>query len=134
MTVRWYGAEWEARIRRGAMQGVIQAVGIVENRALEKIMDEPKTGRVYKRRGVEHQASAPGEAPASDTGTLVNSRRTEFNNEALSGKLIFSSRHAMPLERGTRNILPRPFARPALAESRDKINAAITGGVRAALS
>ncbi len=32
-----------------------------------------KSGIVYKRRGVSHQASAPGQAPASDTGDLFNS-------------------------------------------------------------
>ena len=36
-------------------------------------MSEPKSGIVYKRKGRTHQASAPGEAPAMDTGNYANS-------------------------------------------------------------
>ena len=42
------------------------------------ILSGPKTGRIYKRGRKTHQASAPGEAPASDKGLLVNSIFSEF--------------------------------------------------------
>lgn len=115
------------------MQGVTAAIGIVENRAVHLIMSPPKTGRIYRRRGIEHQASAPGEAPASDTGTLVNMRRIELLPEELAAKLIFSAKHAPFLERGTRRMEPRPFARRALAETRDEVESTIVSHARAAL-
>lgn len=133
MTMRWYGAEWEARLRQGAMHGVVEGLGIVEQRAIYLITNPPKSGRVYKRRGVEHQASAPGEAPASDTGTLVNARQTKFDQQNVSGRLTFTSRHAEMLERGTRKMEPRPWARRALMETRAQVTAAIQRGVARAL-
>lgn len=131
--VIWNGPQWEERLRRGAMQGVVEGLGIVEQRAIHLITNPPKTGRIYRRRGITHQASAPGEAPASDTGTLVNARRTQLNEADVSGKLIFTSRHAAPLEHGTRNMEARPFARRSLAETRDQVLAAIRRNVAAML-
>lgn len=133
MSVEWYDDLWIARLRGGAMQGVVEGLSIVEQRAIFLIQNPPKSGRIYRRRGVEHQASAPGEAPASDTGTLVNTRRSELNEPSLSGRLIFSARHALPLERGTRRMQPRPFARRSLMETRDQIVAAIYRSCSAAL-
>lgn len=132
-SIEWYGPEIEAKLRRGAMQGVVEGLSIVEQRAIFLITNPPKTGRVYVRRGVAHQASAPGEAPASDTGTLVNTRRTELNEQQLSGKLIFSAGHALPLERGTRKMAPRPFGRRSLMETKDQIMEAIRRNCAAAL-
>lgn len=134
MTLRWYGPEIEAQLRVGAMQGVVEGLGIVEQRAIHLITTGPKTGRRYRRRGgVVHQASAPGEAPASDTSTLVNARRTELNHPDLSGRLIFSSRHALPLEVGTKNMEARPFGRRALMETREQIKEAIRRSCAAVL-
>lgn len=62
---------------------LLAAARIVGETALETEADiktamaEPKSGRVDKRKGRTHQASAPGEAPAIDTGLLVNSINTE---------------------------------------------------------
>ena len=103
-------------IRQAAMRGVVAWIGIVEQRAVELIMSPPKTGRIYRRRGVSHQASAGGEAPANDQGTLVNTRRIDFFEDQLRARLTFSARHAPHLEFGTQRMEPRPFARRALAE------------------
>lgn len=116
-TLRWYGPELEAQIRAAAMRGVVSWIGLVENRAVRLILDPPKSGRVYIRRGVAHQASAPGEPPASDTGTLAKQREIDLIPERLAARLRFLAAHAGHLEHGTRNIEPRPFARRALAET-----------------
>jgi hypothetical protein len=131
--VNWNAPEIQARLRVGAMRGVVEGLGIVEGRAVQLIMQGPKSGRVYRRRGVVHQASAPGEAPASDTGGLVNARRTDLNEQDVSGILAFTSRHASPLEHGTRNMAPRSFARRALMETREQIVAAISRNAAAQL-
>lgn len=129
----WNGDEWIGRIRRGAMQGVVEGIGIVEQRAVHLITNPPKTGRVYKRRGVVHQASAPGEAPASDSGTLVNARRIEIDETNVAARLIFSALHALFMERGTRNVAPRPFATRSLTETKDQVLAAIQARTKAAI-
>jgi hypothetical protein len=133
----WNAAQIEARVRLGAERGVMEGLGIVERRAIFLIMNPPKTGRVYHHRGVTHQASAPGEAPASDTGTLVNARRVEMDPQGdffeVRGTLSFTSKHAEPLEKGTMKMEARPFARRALTETRDQVLDAIHRNIAAAL-
>lgn len=73
----------------------------------------PKTGRIYKRRKVRHQASAPGEAPATDTGRLVSSLKVEIPSEKWTANLVAGVPYAIHLEYGTRHMKPRPFMRPA---------------------
>lgn len=77
------------------------------------LMNPPKTGRSYKRGKKTHQASAPGEAPATDTGALVNSGTTR---RVFLGhyQCVFSTAYAQALEYGTPRIEPRPYLRPAL--------------------
>lgn len=133
MTVRWYGAEIEARIRAGANRGVVTWIGIVEQRAVDLINNPPKSGRIYKRRGVAHQASAPGEAPASDQGTLVNARRIDLIPERLAARLTFTSAHAPHLQFGTRKMAPRPFADRALHETLEEGQAALRAEIAASL-
>jgi hypothetical protein len=132
-TVEWNGAEMEQRIRAAAMRGVASGLGMVEDHTVDLILNTQKTGRVYRRRGVVHQASAPGEPPASDLGTLVNSRHIELHPETLSGLLIWSSLHAWFMEHGTKHIEPRPFARRGLAEKLEDVQAGIANEVRAVL-
>ena len=72
----------------------------------------------------KHRASAPGEAPAIDTGNLVNSINTTLDNS--DKKKVFAIvytgvEYAPWLEFGTGRISPRPFFRPAVDENLDKI-------------
>lgn len=60
-----------------------------------------------------HRASAPGEAPATDTGNLVNSGYAKRARRAL-WHVGYTAEYARPLEFGTPRILPRPFLRPAV--------------------
>lgn len=122
-----------ARARVGAMQGVLAATEEVRNEAIRLILDTPKTGKVYKRRSVEHQASAPGEPPASDTGTLVNRIRTEYSSDGLRGSVIASTLYAPFLEFGTQHMEPRPFMRPALANKREEIFDTISRSIGSAI-
>lgn len=131
--VSWNSAEYTARVRRGAMAGVVRWIGLVEAHAVNLITSPPKSGKVYIRRGVEHQASAPGEAPASDQGNLVNNRRIDLFEQELRGRLTFSSDYALALEMGTKNMEPRPFAARSLEETKALGKAAVIEEVRAAL-
>lgn len=134
MTIDWHSAQIIANLRRGASAGVLQGIGIVERHAVQLILSPPKTGRKYRRRGVEHQASAPGEAPASDTGRLVGSRRITLLSAGLRARLTFSTKYAMPLEVGTIKMEPRPYARRSLAETRGEVAGAIAIELRRALA
>lgn len=133
MTVRWHGAALEQRIRIGAMQGVTEWIGLVEDRAVSLILDTAKTGRTYRRRGVEHRASAPGEPPASDTGNLVANRRIDLFPNRLAGRLTFSAEYAWYLQHGTENMEARPWADRALAETHEEGQGRVISNIRAAL-
>jgi len=115
MAVTWTPEAVTAAIRQAAMRGVIRFTEAVSAEGVRLIVSPPKTGRIYTRRGVKHQASAPGEPPASDTGDLAMSADTVYDHVALRGTAIWRSGHAKPMELGTETIEPRPFARPALA-------------------
>ncbi len=59
-----------------------------------------------------HRASAPGEAPAIDTGYLVNTIQTRKTGTG-SAQVSVGADYAAPLEFGTRKMAARPFLRPA---------------------
>ncbi len=84
----------------------------------------PKTGRIYKRGNVQHQASAPGEAPATDTGNLVNSGYARRQQRCLWW-VGFTAEYATALEYGTPKMLPRPYLRPAIEHYREAFHQAI---------
>ena len=80
------------------------------------IRNPPKTGRIYmkgKNRDIAHQASAPEEAPATDTGALADNSLIRRRGLA-DYEIQFNQKYAAPLEFGTPTILPRPFLRPAV--------------------
>lgn len=108
-------------IRGAVMRGIVRATEGVKDEGTSLILDTPKTGRIYRRRGITHQASAPGEPPASDTGRLVQSARTLYDTTALTGIVNWSTEYAGFLEFGTSRMAPRPYARPALANCEGQI-------------
>ena len=134
MTVRFNEAEIRARVVQGVRQGIVAVTEGVRNEAISLILTGPKTGRIYRRRGVEHQASAAGEAPASDTGRLVGSVRTRYEDDYMTGIVAASTAYAEALEFGTVKMEPRPFMRVALARKRADIEPTIDKFVRAALA
>jgi hypothetical protein len=103
---------------------------IVDATALEAVTDvrkaiqgPPKTGREYAR-GVNndkvHRASAPGEAPATDTTTLVNSIYNESRGKyakAIGSRLDY----AYYLEFGTFKMAKRPSWIPAVERAIPKM-------------
>lgn len=88
---------------------------------MKAVIGEPKSGNPYKRGDKTHIASAPGEAPASDSSNLINTIMP--NVEDLQGEITLAA-YGLPLEFGTnragrnRNttIAARPFIVPSLEE------------------
>jgi len=133
MSVKWFGPQMEAKVRRGMMKGVVIGIGIVEARALYLITQTKKNGRLYRRRGRLHRASAPGQPFASDTGNTVQQRTIELDAGRLRATLIFRSKTAVWMEFGTRRVKPRPYARRALAETASQVRDAVLGEVQSEL-
>ena len=124
------------------------------NKARESIRKGPKTGNVYTHTFVtingqavpikpragqnlspRHQASAKGEAPATDTGRLISSITQEKtgDSEWIVGSKVEYSKW---LEFGTRKMGERPFLRPALKKAGKEFEKRMTkklGGKRSRL-
>lgn len=100
----------------------------VDEEAKSSIQTGAKTGRTYKRRSVTHQASAPGQAPATDTGRLVSSisaMREAFLKYTV-GSRERESPHGFWLEFGTSKMAARPWLTPAA----EKVNRWLRGALR----
>ncbi len=92
----------------------------IEARAKVNIQTGPKSGRKYRRGKKWHRASAKGEAPATDSGTLVNSIRGRMDSP-LEGSVTVGAAYGARLENG----LDRPFLSPALEAVKPAFEAAI---------
>lgn len=79
---------------------------------MQESMDEPKSGRIYSKYGVPHQASAPGEAPAVWSGELYDSFRIRALNQ-YAVQVYSIDPKAELLEYGGGYVEARPYARPA---------------------
>ena len=104
---------------------------VVQNEARRLVIKGPKTGRTYVRRGkIKHRASAPGEAPASDTGTLA--RNIIVAAELLKNRIriIANTRYSLFLEEGTKRMKPRPFMIVALENKKAQIIAIFQAALR----
>lgn len=83
-------------------------------------------GKVYRRGGRVHVASAPGEPPAEDTGHLRNSVAARNNivvrGRQATGIVSVSAEYARFLEKGTkRGLESRPYAARTLKEKADAL-------------
>ncbi len=113
-----------AQIERQVAVAVMDLATDIDADVKYAIQRGPKTGRIYKRRGVLHRASAPGQAPASDTGTLTGSIYVERRGEyavTVGSRLAY----AAYLEFGTRKIAKRPAWIPAIEKNRPEFEAEI---------
>ncbi len=115
------GVENLLDIHRKTIENGLYTVGqILDKRVTKLITSPPKTGRVYRIRGLDHQASAPGEAPANLTGRLAAS----FNYNVhgfYQMEVGESAPYAAFLEEGTRNIAPRPHVIRAIDETQGDV-------------
>ena len=130
----------------------------IEARAKIEIQTGQKTGRIYElgetevsfttkdgrevsftaRRGKksrQHQASAPGEAPATDTANLVNSIQSRHVAE-LTSEVDVGAEYGAPLELGSLDgtTAPRPFVGPAVEAERPAFESGVINIVKRAAS
>jgi hypothetical protein len=105
-------------MERNIMNALDEGADMIADEA-KLSMAEAKRGRSYKvsKTGKPHQASAPGEAPAIDTGALVNSIVVAgAMGDKYKRYVLTNQEYAQHLEFGTPGgkIAPRPFMRPAV--------------------
>lgn len=144
-----------SKLTESAIAAVVEAIRVgatlIENDAKQAVARGPKTGRVYEyryktnratggifpseKRGTPHQASAPGEAPATDTGRLLNSIVSDAVRSEKFGVVGFvdaRTDYATYLEYGTRKMAARPFMLPAFERNRARIGDLIKLGLATA--
>ncbi len=106
---------------KAAIDAVVETAYAIQGDAVKSIQRGPKTGREYPRGKKTHRASAPGEAPASDTGNLARNIRVKVNRSKGEVAVEANTPYAAALEFGTRGnpskkqppMQPRPFMGPA---------------------
>lgn len=130
------GPELKAALDRMTKAQASKVDRVVQRTAAEleagiklQIQQGPKTGKIYQRGNVVHQASAPGQAPASDTGVLMGSITHEREGE---GRAAVMSRtiYAAFLEFGTRKMAPRPAWLPEIEDAREPFLADLRKALR----
>ena len=89
------------------------------------MLNQPGTGRAYRRGSVVHVASAPGDPPAPDTGRLKNSTQSEVFRSVggALGVVSVNTEYAAALELGTETISPRPFLSAMARRHADRLRA-----------
>ena len=102
--------------------------------AINLIQKGAKSGITYKKYNPSrtHTASAPGQAPASDTGFLASQITMDVNvkpNGTVVGQIISAAPYSKHLEFGTVNMTERPFMQPALMKNKRKIQAMFKKGI-----
>lgn len=144
MSVERNEAAWEhfTESLDGPVARELEKAALRVEAAQKLLLSTHGTGRVYTttfwtdsrgrlRRGrdrVPHQASAPGEPPATDTGRLraTVSHVVARDAEGLFAEVGSGANPALPgveyavyLERGTRHMAPRPWLLPSLDAAKE---------------
>lgn len=88
---------------------------------VKRLMHIPGKGRIYIHGGISHQASAPGQAPAADTGDLRASV-TKRKIDDLTWVAESDNENAANLEYGTHTIAPRPAWTPAAEKAKPSLS------------
>lgn len=120
------------KAKKGIADGLMAIALMAMAEAQKSILRGPKTGRIYKRGTVTHQASAPGEPPANDHGFLANYINADIDYSELTANLRASAPYAVNLEYGTRKMAARPFFRPAVDKIKPQAKGVIDAYVKAA--
>lgn len=115
----------------------VQVASLAGENELKNILgpNPSRSGRQYKRGQKTHTASAPGEAPAIDTGRLrqsVASTPPRKEGRSFVAETGMATEYAEKLELGTERIAPRPSVSLLAHEKRrrEKIVAIATEAIR----
>ena len=104
-------------------QEVVKGGGqLIRAEAVKSIQSGAKSGIVYEKYNPrrEHRASAPGQAPASDTGNLVSKIIVRQKSQDVTS-VESNANYSAFLEYGTSKMEARPFMLPAFEKSKKPI-------------
>ena len=107
-------------------QEIVKGGGqLIRGEAVKSIQQGSKSGIVYEKYNPRrtHRASAPGEAPASDTGNLVSKIMVKQKTKNITN-VESNANYSAFLEYGTSKMQPRPFMLPAFEKSKKPITEA----------
>lgn len=143
------GSEVAEKLSLSATRRGVRGATLEADSLLVDILSQPGQGEVYdtyfftdaagkvrpgRKRAKPHRASAPGDAPAVDSGDLRRNRSIEITNtgNGAIGELSVDMEYAEALELGTEKIEPRPFMSRLIAKYTDRILEAFakTAGIR----
>lgn len=111
-------AGWRAFLAlrdKAVTDAYLRRIGAAAEREFKHGIASPKSGRVYRRRGRSHRASAPGEFPAKDSGAHLRTVGHRVGpSEVTVGSGMF---YAKFLRHGTRKMAARKMAPDALRQA-----------------
>ena len=92
----------------------------IRNATVRRIQRGPASGEIYKSKVADkdHQASAPREAPATDSGALAGSYSVIDGDTPLTKYVSSNLEYAYFLEFGTVHMEKRPHLLPSVEENR----------------
>lgn len=142
--LRQFDAQADAEIG----EALSEAGAIVQGTAVRMIQRGGRSGRVYhntrrirrtksgdldKRFNTgQHQASAPGEPPKTDTGVLVGSiKAVKVGEDVHVGTDVKYGRY---LEFGTSNMAPRPWLIPSKEQSQRAVSRQFRNAIQGVIS
>ena len=109
-------------VNRELSAAVMGTAQNIRAKAIKSIQRPPKTGITYQKTKPKrrHVASAPGQAPATDTGRLAGDIKADISGK--KAEVYTDLEYAAPLEFGTRRMAARPFMLPAMEDEREAWN------------
>ena len=113
-------------------QEIVKGGGqFIRGEAIKSIQAGAKSGIVYEKYNPRrsHRASAPGQAPASDTGNLVSKIIVKQKTKNIVN-VESNADYSAFLEYGTSKMEPRPFMFPAFEKSKKPIINAVLNRVK----
>lgn len=117
-------------MERGLSAGLHQAGFLIVKTLKDGIQRQKKLGRVYKRKGKNKRASAPGQYAGIVTRDYIKSANFEVGNAA-ELTYGFTDRKATWLEEGTKRMKPRPALALATSEREsDTFNILAKNGIK----
>lgn len=124
-----------ASIEKEVNKALVASGQLLQGEMRRSIARGIKTGDVYQKYNPrrEHRASAPGQAPASDTGRLANSIQMQPDLKRNRVDVVVDDarvEYAKFLEYGTATIQERPFMRPAIKKHRRRIEKAMREAIK----
>jgi len=121
-------ASYESGVQRGITSALDRSALAIQT-GVRRALSQAGTGRLYKRRSVTHRASAPGQAPATDTGRLRASYALSSPGVA-TREVGTNVRYAPFLEYGTRRMAARPHLLPAYEAEKPRFIAAVQAALQ----